>query len=299
MKFESKKDNLVIIQKEGGLLVIQNDKTYLAKLWELNDKVLEIIDISIKNGFNKFWVDGHPKNGAADAHYICFSRSHSKPWGYLLAGEAKPPNIKGITVNKKYRKVLEDSKIDFEWQKLGGNHLFLPPSIEKLTLLIKEINKYPHEDFEKNTKYDGNIRNVGFMYENEQEDFLFKRLVSLGFETEQQQSFYKNISDTKNSRTDIILKKDNEIFIIELKPYPAKYEDLEQLSRYLNNQNLQERYKDMVVHGILISAHLHKDRLEETRLNYPNLNLYSFSYNKGGINLKCEYGKNFSFFSEV
>jgi len=299
MKFESKKDNLVIIQKEAGLLISQDNKTYLARMWKLTDKVLEIINISIENGFNKFWVDGHPKSGAADAHYICFSRSHSKPWGYLLAGEAKPPNIKGITVNKKYRKVLEDSKIDFEWQKLGGNHLFLPPSINKLSLLINEINNYPHEEFEKDTKFDGKIRDVGFTNEAEQENFIFNRLASMGFETEQQQSFNKNINDTKSSRTDIILRKENEIFIIELKPYPAKLEDLEQLNRYLNNQQLREKYKDMVVHGILISAHFHESRLEETKLNYPNLNLYSFSYNRGGINLKCKYGKNFSFFSEI
>ena len=301
MKFESKKDNLVIIQKETGLLISQNDKSYLARMWKLNDKVLEIIDISIKNGLNKFWVEGHPKNGALDAHYICFSRSHSKPWGYLLAGEAKPPNIKGITVNKKYRKILEDSKIDFEWQKLGGNHLFLPPSISKLSLLINEINKYPHAMFEKNSNIDEEIRDVGFMFENEQEQFIFNRMISLGFEAEQQLSFYKNINDTESSRTDIILKKNNEIFVIELKPYPAKSKDLMQLNRYLNNKELQNKYKDKVIHGILISAFFHASIVDEAIKNYSNINLYSFNYikNKKGINLEYIYGKHFQFMSEI
>ena len=78
MRFEKKEIDLTIIENSEGLLITQNGKTYLAEKWKLTEVVLEIINLSIENGFDKFWVHGHPKNGATKAHYICFSRSHDK-----------------------------------------------------------------------------------------------------------------------------------------------------------------------------------------------------------------------------
>ena len=74
-----------------------------------------------------------------------------------------------------------------------------------------------------------------------------------------------------------------------------------QLDRYLNNQELQNKYKNKVIHGILISAFFHASIVEEAIKNYSNINLYSFNYkkNKKGIDLKYIYGKHFQFISEI
>ena len=175
MKFVSTKNDLFITEQDEGLLIAQNNKIFLARKWKLTQEVHDIIELSLNKGFSKLWVEGHPKGDTS--HYICFSRSHSKPWEYLLGGEARPPNVKMITVNNTHRKLLESSSVNFHWQNFGGKHLFLSPKIEMLQLLISEISKVSHESFLVSKKSVGtNIKQSGFRIENELEEYVFNKL---------------------------------------------------------------------------------------------------------------------------
>ena len=181
-KYQSIQDDLLIIEEPNGLLISQDNKTFLARKWKLTDKVIEILNISIKSGFSKLWVDGHPKGETS--HYICFSRTHSKPWEFLIGGEANPPNVKCITVNNTHRKVLDDATLGFHWQNFGGKNLFLTPTNEMLSKLIKVIKNIPHGEFKINKNYksitNSKLNKVGFRNEQELETFIFNQLVYLG-----------------------------------------------------------------------------------------------------------------------
>ena len=50
--------------------------------------------------------------------------------------------------------------------------------------------------------------------------------------------------------------------------------------------------------GVLIAGTFHQSRIDEAKLNYPYLNLYSFNYEKNNISLFCEYGDEFKFLCE-
>lgn len=137
-KYEMKVANLLIVEQSDGLLITQNKRTILARKWQLTDKVIAILNSSILKGFDKLWVEGHPRGD--NAHYICFSKSHEKKsWEYLVGLESGPPNVSIITVNKSKRKLLEQSGFDFEVQKGGGKHLFFTYTQSKLDKLMEHL----------------------------------------------------------------------------------------------------------------------------------------------------------------
>ena len=238
MEFSSKKNNLLIKEQTYGLLISQNNKTFLARKWRLTQEVREIIKLSLNKGFNKLWVEGHPKGN--ESHYVCFSRSHSKPWEFLIGAEAKPPDIKMITVNNTHRKLLETSNLNFHWQNFGGKHLFLSPKIKMLELLISEISKVPHKSFVSSFKSIGtSIRPSGFRVENDLEEYVFNKFISNNCLVHRQHRFKTNNELESDSKPDIILEDKDKVYIIELKLNAAHIADLNQLHRYINNNKLR------------------------------------------------------------
>ena len=290
--FIDRRNDLSIEEQDMGLYISQNGKSFLARKWQLTSEVREIIKASIQGGFNKLWVENHPKGSSS--HYICFSRSHLKPWEFLIGGEAKPPSIKMITVNNTHRKILDDSKVDFHWQNFGGKHLFLPPKIELLKQLMGEISKYPHSNF--NIKGKGHnfkkrvIRKTGFQTEKELEDYVFRKLKTHNTSVFRQKKFNTEQYLVPNSIPDIIIEKEKEVFILELKLNAANTADIYQLKRYLNNEQLQETYKTKKIKGILVTGYYDKNTLDEARTHAPDLALYSFHYHGRSIIFSLECG---------
>ena len=294
MKFVSTENDLLITEQDEGLLIAQNNKTFLARKWKLTKEVQEIIRLSLNKGFCKLWVDGHPKGDSS--HYICFSRSHSKPWEYLIGGEAKPPNVKMITVNNTHRKLLETSSVNFHWQNFGGKHLFLSPKIEMLKLLIAEISRVPHESFVTNNKSVGTrIKQSGFRIENELEEYVFNKLISNSYIVHRQHRFKTNNELESDSKPDIILEDNNKVYIIELKLNAAHIADLNQLDRYLNNNKLISRFSGREIIGILLTGHYDQTILDEAKIKFPKVNLYFYSYETRNLNVELILGKQFDF----
>jgi len=73
------------LEEKQGVRVTQNGKSYFARDRQLTDDVKEVIETCSFNGVHKLLVEGHPSKW--EIHHICFSRSHSLPWDYLISGE--------------------------------------------------------------------------------------------------------------------------------------------------------------------------------------------------------------------
>ncbi|MGB1909147.1 MAG: hypothetical protein ACPHO2_04425 [Candidatus Puniceispirillaceae bacterium] len=127
-------------EEPGGVRVTQNGKSYLADKWKLREDVRAMIYLSISQCFNCLWVKNHPSDkkilAGTPTHYICFARSHTPPWDYLLA---KENNGERITINKNHEARLLNAGIHFETQTGGGQHLTVMPTLPNLEKVIKAI----------------------------------------------------------------------------------------------------------------------------------------------------------------
>ena len=121
-------------EEPGGVRVTQNGKSYLADKWKLREDVRAMIYLSISQCFHCLWVKNHPRGDAIQ--YICFARSHTPPWDYLLANES---NGERITVNKNHENKLRQAGIYFEVQTGGGRHLTVLPNLRNMERIIEAI----------------------------------------------------------------------------------------------------------------------------------------------------------------
>ena len=128
--------DLTLEKETGGVRVTQNGKSYLARRWQLRENVRAMIYLSISQCFHFLWVKNHPRGDAI--HYICFARSHTPPWDYLLA---KENNGEPITINKNHEARLLNAGIHFETQTGSGQHLTVMPTLPNLEKVIEAIKQ--------------------------------------------------------------------------------------------------------------------------------------------------------------
>ena len=126
--------NLTLEKDAGGVKVMQNGKAYLARKWQLTDEVRSIIYLSISQCFNCLWLNHHPRGDAI--HYICFARSPTPPWDYLLANES---NGERITINKNHENKLRQAGIYFEIRTGRDRHLTVLPNLRNMEKVIEAI----------------------------------------------------------------------------------------------------------------------------------------------------------------
>ena len=75
--------DLTLEKDTGRVRITQNGKSYLADKWKLREDFRAMIYLSISQCFNCLWVKNYPRVDAI--HCICFARSHTPSWNYLLA----------------------------------------------------------------------------------------------------------------------------------------------------------------------------------------------------------------------
>ncbi len=281
-----KEFDLRLLQTDEGVIVQQHGREYLARRWKLTATVKEIIQTAIDNKFNCLWVDGHPLN--ATAHYICFSRSHEKPWEFLIGGEANPPQVKCITINKKLRAPLSEISDDLIWQNFGGKHLFIEPDLNRLKWLIGLLKIIPKETLvasnlkRKLSKREEKV--VGFQLEKHLEDFIFEQLIANGYQPiRQPKAFAPNRFIEQASIPDIILELKNEVFIVELKPNATDIADLHQLNRYAANNEINKKYKHKSIKPVLLAGFFHEEIIKEAEKFEKNFELVSYDYTGGNV----------------
>ena len=125
------------LEEKQGVRVSQNGKSYLARRWQLREDVRAMIYLSISQCFHCLWVKNHPRVDAI--HYICFARSHTPPWDYLLAIETEKNFGESITVNKNHKEKLCTAKIHFVQQTSGSKQLMVLPTLPNLEKVIEAI----------------------------------------------------------------------------------------------------------------------------------------------------------------
>ena len=281
-----KEFDLRLLQIDDGIIVQQHGREYLARRWQLTATVEGIIQTAIDNKFNCLWVDGHPLS--ASAHYMCFSRSHEKPWEFLIGGEANPPQVKCITINKKLRSPLSEISDDLIWQNFGGKHLFIEPDLNKLKWLISLLKRIPRENLATSnnrrslSKHEQKV--IGFQLEKHLEDFIFEQLLSNGHQPiRQPKAFAPNRLIEQASIPDIILEHENEVFIVELKPNATDIADLHQLNRYASNNAIKSKYKHKSIKPVLLAGFFHEKILEEEAKFEKKFELVSYDYTGGKV----------------
>lgn len=288
------KHDIRLLETNEGVMIYQNGREYLARKWQLTTDVVTVIEAAVKSGFSYLWVKGHPSRDSA--HYICFARDHQSPWEFLIGGEAKPPNLECITINKKLRGSLAKLSDALVWQNFGAKHLYVEPNIEKLSWVMDLINKIPRHELIDSSKArtlrPREVRKIGFQLEKQLEDFVFNLLVSQGYEPQRQpRAFKSNKNIEKDSIPDILLGVNKELFIIELKLNSADIADLFQLDRYACNLELQKKYHNFVLRPVLVAAYFSQDILTEVKSIDKDFELISFNYNDGKVVFENRFGK--------
>ena len=280
-KLEFTKADLCLSQLAEGVLVQQSGREYLARKWQLTPQVAEIVRTAVKNGFSCLWVDGHPST--SNAHYICFARDHAGPWEFLIGGEAKPPQVRCITVNKRLRLPLSELSEDLIWQNFGGKHLFIEPDIERLEWVIRLLKLIPSEVLlavgTGRRLSAEHQKKVGFQLEKHLEDYVFKLLISRGLQTTRQPKAFKSNRDIEpDSIPDIIVECGKTVFVVELKPNATHLADLHQLNRYATNKELIAKYAKFEIRPVLLAGFFHDDILEEATNFAASFELVSYHY---------------------
>lgn len=268
-----------------GIKVTQNGVWYIARKWQLTDEVKHIVTTAVEHGFDHLWVQGHPSEkhmfSTEDAsHHICFSRDHKKPWEFLIGGEAKPPKVKCITINKACRKPLSELSDDLLWQNFGGKHLFIEP--DSLRWVIELLKDVPREILVSGqtdrTLSRRQRQTIGFQKEKHLEDFIFERLVAAGYQVARQQAFATNGGIEPASIPDLIIEEQDRVFIVELKLHAAHTADLHQLARYQNNNQLAARYSGKDIVPVLLTAHFDPSVQTDAQREMPDFELISYDY---------------------
>jgi hypothetical protein len=132
--------DLVLEDREGGTWISQRGKAYLARRWRLTDQVVKIVESAIESGLTCLWQSGHPKGGSS--HHISFSFTHAPAsWIFVLGGEARPPEVRQITLNKKLKDLLEKSDIHYFWESAGGKNFTI--ATEDLTDFLALVKNSP------------------------------------------------------------------------------------------------------------------------------------------------------------
>ena len=146
-------------QPHIGVLVEQDNRSYIARRWHLNGDVEKTVRLAIKHGYDRLWRFGHPQDdyflgGAKErtgAPHIGFSRGHHERWFFVIGPEARPPNIKVITIHKSHEEELTalfgPAKSDAEntitpenWiqENRGGRNILTHPS--DLEFILKRLD---------------------------------------------------------------------------------------------------------------------------------------------------------------
>ena len=151
-----------------GIKITQNDKTYIARNWRINEQIKNIINLA--SSCNLKWLCRHvqPLDNIflikmenvflKGSHHIGFSENHAYPWVFVLGSESLRRRhggqlIKSITFNKKYlnriNKYLIKTKNtgslpdrgEFCLQKFGGKDISILP--DDLESLLRKLSKEP------------------------------------------------------------------------------------------------------------------------------------------------------------
>lgn len=278
------KHDLVLTERENGIYVEQHGKGYLARMWQLTDQVVGIVEIAIANDLAFLWQEGHP--GGETSHHISFSFSHDRAsWVFCIGDGAGAPDVKKITLSKKIRGIIQNSEIKSFWENAGGkNFSIVPGELPAFLDLVrrcrlKEIKLQPY------SFHRGSVaRVVGLQSERDLEDCIveavMERLAKIEAQIHRQRRFRSSHFAEGYDIPDFILETPTQTIVSELKLYRAIEPDVIQLSRYLANAEIKRAFGDRAVSGVLIASGFDM-ALRNAAAAMKNCSLYSYTEGTG------------------
>ena len=272
--------DLKLEDRENGIQISQRKKSYIARKWRLTDQVVGIVDAAINAGLTCLWQEGHP--GGETSHHISFSFSHSKAsWIFVLGGEARPPEVRSITVSKKLVSLLRASGIHHFWESAGGKNFTIMP--HDLQAFLDFMAKSPLADGRKLPPFalGQQVSKVhGFMTERQIEDKIFERLILREGEpktvTHRQFGFASSRFVGGRDIPDLIFQMSDVAIIVEIKRYRGIEQELYQIARYLENENIKTAFHNLKCHGVIVADSFSQLVIDQV-IASGNMSLYAFT----------------------
>jgi hypothetical protein len=277
----------------NGLLISQRERTYLARKWQITSEVQDVIDTALSFGLTHLWQKGHPSKD--ESHHISFSFSHEpESWIFVIGGEAKPPHLKFVTFNKRFKAYFKDSGFEWtwEWENSGGKNILIQPRdlrtiLEHLPLDEIKNGRLPKYDRMKLLDNGGTF----IRSEAELEGKLYASYISnpAVIALHRQRSFTSNTPQERAARTDLIFTLDDRVVVAELKVGSSPEADVAQVRRYLENVALKSTYPDKPRFGTVIASNFQSDAFAEAERSSVSLYVYDES---NGLSLRLVHGMN-------
>jgi len=122
-------------ETEGGLIVKQGAKEYLARKWKLTPQFKETVKMILESGLTCLMRQGSPSpkhlNVEKGVEYVGFSRGPSERWVMVLDQFSGGPertgrsSVQQLTVEKHYKDVLDKACIPNKLLESGGRNYFV------------------------------------------------------------------------------------------------------------------------------------------------------------------------------
>ena len=289
MKLAFPEHNLVLEDREGGILIAQGQKEYLARKWQLTDQVIGIVHLALAKGLTCLWQEGHP--GGDTSHHISFSFSH-KPasWVFCIGDGAGAPMVRKVTLSKKVRGLFEQSSFRPFWESAGGKNFSIIP--EDLPAFLDLVEKSRLRDILDAPPLSLRKRQItqitDFQSEKDLEDNVVGALLTGGAKLYRQRRFASSHFPDGQDIPDVVIEAGGQAIVVELKLYRAIEPDIVQLSRYVTNAKIGTAFENCAVKGALIAAAFDRP-IQNAAVAAGNFSLYSYA-GKTGLPLRLIAG---------
>lgn len=132
------KNNLELLETADGIIVSQNNESYLARNWHLTDQVIEVIQWAIESGLHWLVQNGHPKICNRYPHgngenYISFSPVQKNLWVFVM-DEQSPSSkhdrrdVRRVIFQKKYAPIFDQYRIKYKTESRNTKNLIVEKS---------------------------------------------------------------------------------------------------------------------------------------------------------------------------
>ena len=185
---------------------------------------------------------------------------HSRAsWVFVIGTEAKPPDLRCVTFNKRLKEYFKHSGFGWiwSWETAGGKNILVDPEdfpsvLERLPFDMIREGRLPTISSSSKSRSSNNY----FQREAELESELVRLLRSEPNQVPHldcQRRFSPNSAFEPASIPDIIIEEAGRVLIVELKLHEAGEVEISQIQRYLSNKDLAQAYAGKPRMGILVA----------------------------------------------
>jgi hypothetical protein len=301
---EYAKFQLTLSGIDGGIEVRQRERSYVARTWQLNDDVRRLLELSIEFGFHTLIRNGHPRGQSAE--YLGFSIAPEDLWIFVADQFSGRPNVRQITVEKRFHNIIQIEKIPSRWETAGGRNIFVlfEDAPRLFSALRRRINETPELRFGLPRFESTRVQETGILSEMDLQRILATSVGSgqftehFGVVTEiiENPSLLRPASDPLISAgrdiPDILLKTRETLYVLELKRGEIGNSTFEQLRRYLDNPHIMELARGRQLVGCVVGNRI-SPKIESSQMGpfsgvaKHQIKTLLYNYNEKRLCIEC------------